>query len=290
MLNLENREKIMKNTTFIKMLMTLGVAMLLNACTGGSGGGADANQTTPVAQGDNPATATGTAVQGGSNYIEVKVNLKDLDGIDLYGETGNPAPYIEVDGVNHPISLSSIPEEHITRNADGIIIAVIDWQVVAPLPSNYGTNARVIMWSLNTESGEFEQKVSQDFYMHTAQEAPKPDPTPTPNTPPKWTASSYDTGKTIEDSTDSTQTIMDLKPVSSDADGDAITYSIVSVNVPGQQTEWNNSISISSGILVVQNLKTNDPETNGNVSVVVKASAKGGSANTTISFTFRNVQ
>ena len=44
------------------------------------------------------------------------------------------------------------------------------------------------------------------------------------NHAPVWTASSYNTGLTIEDTTDNAQTIKDLTAVSSDADGDAITY------------------------------------------------------------------
>lgn len=112
---------------------------------------------------------------------------------------------------------------------------------------------------------------------------------PAPNNPPAWTASSYDTGLTIEDTTDADQTIMDLKPVSSDPEGDPITYSIVSVAAPDEQAEWELSIAIQSGVLIVKNLMTNDPDTSGLVTVVVKATATGGSVKTSVKFNFNNV-
>jgi hypothetical protein len=110
------------------------------------------------------------------------------------------------------------------------------------------------------------------------------------NSAPTWTASSYDTGLTITDASDAEQIIKDLTAVSSDADGDPITYSIVSISVPNQQISWNNSVVIESGVLKVKNLMTNDAETNGNVVVTVRATATGGSSDTTVSFTFNNVQ
>lgn len=112
----------------------------------------------------------------------------------------------------------------------------------------------------------------------------------TSNTAPTWTQASYDTGLTIEDSTDNPQTIMDLVPVSNDLEGDPITYSIVSISVPGQPISWDNSIVIESGFLKVINLMTNDAEANGDVTVTVKAEAIGGSSNADITFTFNNVQ
>ena len=112
------------------------------------------------------------------------------------------------------------------------------------------------------------------------------------NQAPEWTQASYDTGLTIDDSTDDTRNIMDLKFVTSDAENDPITYSIVSISVPGQQIEWDNSVVIESGVLKVKNLMINDPDTNGNVIVTVKAEATGGSNNAdiTFTFTFNNVQ
>jgi hypothetical protein len=99
----------------------------------------------------------------------------------LYGETGHPAPYIDVQGFQQ--ALSSIPEEHITRNADGVVIAVVDWQVMGYFQSSYSTTGKVVMWSVNGESGEYKQIQSQPFTVQTAQ-APTPVPEPEPNTPP----------------------------------------------------------------------------------------------------------
>ena len=119
------------------------------------------------------------------------------------------------------------------------------------------------------------------------------------NAAPTWTASSYDTGLTIEDGTDAVQNIKNLTAVSSDADGDTITYSIVSISVPhvADQVAWDNSVDITpAGVLIVQNLMTNDPNfdaaagSNPIVSVTVKATATGGSNNTVVKFTFVNVQ
>ena len=112
------------------------------------------------------------------------------------------------------------------------------------------------------------------------------------NHAPTWTASSYATGLTITDASDAEQIIKDLTAVSSDADGGAITYSVVSISVPNsvEQTSWNNSVVINSGVLQVQNLMTNDPDVNGVVTVTVKATSTGGSSDTTVSFTFNDVQ
>ena len=110
------------------------------------------------------------------------------------------------------------------------------------------------------------------------------------NLAPTWTQSSYNTGLTITDRTDAAQTIQDLTTISSDPEGDPITYSIVSVSVPSDQAAWDNSVVINSGVLQVQNLMTNDPNTSGTVTVTVKATSSGGSATTTISFTFNDVQ
>jgi hypothetical protein len=265
--------------TLLNTVMVLGLVAGVTACSDNG----DDTPPTPVEIGsDNVGTCTGTQVSADHERVQIKVNCQDIDGLDLYGETGHPVPYIDVQGFQQ--ALSSIPEEHITRNADGIVIAVVDWQVMGYFQSSYSTTGKVVMWSVNGESGEYEQVQSQPFTVQTTQA-----PTPDPNTRPTWTASSYNTGLTIEDVTDAVQNIMDLKAVSSDADGDAITYSIVSISAPSEQAEWNNSISISSGVLIVKNLKTNDPATSGQVIVVVKASAKGGSANTSIKFNFNDV-
>ena len=111
------------------------------------------------------------------------------------------------------------------------------------------------------------------------------------NNAPVWTASSYATGLTVDDTSDNAITIKDLTAVSSDADGDTITYSIVSISQPEplDQTIWNNSVVIQSGVLKVQNLLTQDPNTSGTVTVTVRASDGSSSNDTTVSFTFNNV-
>ncbi len=119
------------------------------------------------------------------------------------------------------------------------------------------------------------------------------DNTPPPaNVAPTWTSSSYATGLNITDAADTAQTIKDLTAVSSDADGDTISYSVVSVSVPSSfdQTAWTNSVYIENGILKVHNLMTNNPNWSGTVTVTIIATATGGSNNTTVSFTFTDVQ
>jgi hypothetical protein len=111
------------------------------------------------------------------------------------------------------------------------------------------------------------------------------------NHAPVWTASSYNTGITVDDTSDNAITIKDLTAVSSDADGDVITYSIVSVSVPSSadQTHWNNSVAINNGVFQVHNLTTNDPDFNGDITVTVRASDGSSSSDTTVTFTFNNV-
>ena len=110
------------------------------------------------------------------------------------------------------------------------------------------------------------------------------------NHAPQWTQSTYDTGLTIIDDSDAPKTIMDLTSVSSDADGDNLTYTIVSVtpSLSGDETAWNNSVYIDNGILKVHNLLTNNPNLDVTVSVVVKVSDGTNSSNTIVNFAFLN--
>lgn len=112
------------------------------------------------------------------------------------------------------------------------------------------------------------------------------------NYAPTWTASSYATGITITDADDTVKTIQDLTTISSDADGDAITYSIVSISVPNafDQTAWDNSVYLDNGVLKVRNLQTNDPDITGTITAIVRATSTGGSNDTGISWGFTNVQ
>lgn len=128
---------------------------------------------------------------------------------------------------------------------------------------------------------------------HTVVVNPKNTTTPTTNTAPTWTQSSYDTNLTIRDDTDAPKTIMDLKAVSSDKEKDPITYSITSISDPkptADHNAWVNSIYIDNGVLKVQNLVKNDPNYDGTVTVTVEATATGGSTNTNINFTFLDFQ
>ncbi|GEM_PF-4619164 len=111
------------------------------------------------------------------------------------------------------------------------------------------------------------------------------------NHAPEWTQSTYDTGLTIRDDSDDPKTIMDLTSVSSDADGDNLTYAIVSVtpSLSGDEIAWNNSVYIDNGVLKVHNLLTNNPNINVTVSVVVKVSDGTSSSNTTVNFDFLNL-
>jgi hypothetical protein len=111
----------------------------------------------------------------------------------------------------------------------------------------------------------------------------------TPNNAPTWTQASYDTGLTIDDSSDASQTIMDLTSVSSDSDGDTISYSIENISSPNDPTAWSNSLYIENGALKVQNLLTNDPNFEGNVIVTIKASDNSLSNDTNVSFTYSDV-
>ena len=115
-----------------------------------------------------------------------------------------------------------------------------------------------------------------------------PDPV---NHAPQWTQSTYDTGLTIIDDSDAPKTIMDLTSASSDADGDNLTYTIVSVTPSnnGDQTAWDNSVYIENGVLKVHNLLTNNPNINGTISVVVRVSDGTSSSNTTVNFEFINL-
>jgi hypothetical protein len=117
-----------------------------------------------------------------------------------------------------------------------------------------------------------------------------------PDTPanhaPTWTASSYDTGLTIRDDNDDPKTIKDLTAVSSDAEGDALSYSIVSISTQSvnDDTPWSNSLYIENGVLKAYNLVINDPNYNGIISVIVKVSDGTNSSNTTVNFDFLNYQ
>ncbi len=114
----------------------------------------------------------------------------------------------------------------------------------------------------------------------------------TDNNAPIWAQPSYDTGLTIQDLTDDPKTIFDLSAVSSDEDGDTITYSVESVSSPGgvEDNKFMSSLFVENGILKIENLITNDPNNDGLITITVKASDGTAFNNADISFTFQDVQ
>ena len=144
-------------------------------------------------------------------------------------------------------------------------------------PSHYALVTQAISPVIGGENPQSDVVITHNFEVN--------------NLAPTWTASSYDTGLTIRDDNDDPKTIKDLTAVSSDADGDAIAYSIVSISTPSvnDDTIWNNSVYIENGVLKVHNLITNDPTFDGTISVVVKVSDGTSSSNTTVNFDFLNL-
>lgn len=140
----------------LKHTMTaLGVGLLLVGC----------NSKSKVSE-DNLGSCKGMQIAADHQTVQIEVNCVDFDGIDLYGETGNRAPYIDVQGFQQP--LSSILEESITRNEDGVVIGVVDREFMGYFPSNYRTTGKVVMWSLNDSNGEYEMIESPEFIIQTA--------------------------------------------------------------------------------------------------------------------------
>ena len=65
--------------------------------------------------------------------------------------------------------------------------------------------------------------------------------------------------------------------------------SYLTPSISGDETTWNNSIYIESGVLKAHNLLTNNPNISGTISVEVIVSDGTSSSNTTVTFTFNNV-
>lgn len=108
---------------------------------------------------------------------------------------------------------------------------------------------------------------------------------------PKWNSSTIASGTNFNDANNNSITIIDLSTVSSDPNGNPITYTLVSVSGNAvDQTAWNNSTSISGNNLIVQNLQTNDPNITGIVTFRVRATSTGGSSTTDITANFTDVQ
>ncbi|RLA84247.1 MAG: hypothetical protein DRG78_01940 [Epsilonproteobacteria bacterium] len=179
-----------------------------------------------------------------------------------------------------------------SKNSSENILVAIEWSDEI---QNKSLNMRDEFENVVSANEIVAQSIAPEIFLSKISEIPMVQtptaPTPT-NSAPTWTASSYDTGLTITDANNNVQIIKDLTAISSDNDGDSITYSIVSISVSNslEQTIWNNSVYIDNGVLKVHNLQTNNPDFNGNIIVTVKAIATGGSNTTTVSFSFNDVQ
>ena len=118
----------------------------------------------------------------------------------------------------------------------------------------------------------------------------------TQNQAPVWTQSVYHVWtfrdrNTADDTPINTpQTLLNLNDNVSDANGDTISFSIVSISVPDtiEQGEWNRAIQINNGVLQLVNLGNEDPDSNWTISIVVQARDWTTTENTTINFIFRN--
>jgi hypothetical protein len=196
------------------------------------------------------------------------VKLEDSDGLS---NTGISFELLDRNDSNNSVYTAMMTDV----GNDGNYTFSIDLQAQSVDASHYTFKTSAISPVIGGENPQSDVVISHNFEVR--------------NLAPTWTATSYNTGLTINDSSDAEQTIQDLTAISSDVDGDTITYSIVSIDVPAEQIEWNNSIYLDNGILKVQNLQTNDPDTSGTVTVRVKATAIGGANDTNVSFTFNNV-
>jgi len=112
------------------------------------------------------------------------------------------------------------------------------------------------------------------------------------NTAPVWTQTSYNTGLTVQDNDDSVNVIQDLSTISSDNEGDSITYTIedVSVPFPTEKSYWLNALYLENKTLKVRNLFSIDPDVDGEIVVTIKASDGIKSSNANISFLYHDTQ
>ena len=248
------------------------------------------------------------------SYIEVLGMYKDFDTVGVYKNTNvystNYSDY-SLDVGYYPIEDIRISAKYDSvKHDDDNYVANVGmkytfdtnkWSPFFKASKNSSQNMLVaIEWSKKIQNkslkmrDEFENAVgtSEIVAQSVAPDVFASKTTAQNNNAPTWTASSYNTGLTVRDNTNDAITIKDLISISSDNDGDAITYTIVSISVPhsNDQTAWNNSVYIDNGVLKVHNLTINDPDMDGTVTVTIKATAIGGSNNTNVSFTFGNTQ
>jgi len=153
------------------MVMALGAVAIMTAC---SDGGSDTPDPVEQVGIDSQGSCTGIQVYADNKRVEFRINCTDSDGIDFLGETGHPAPYIEIDGKK--TQLSSVSEEHLVRNVDGVVTGIIDWQLVCICKANHSTTGKVVMWSVNGESGEYKEIESKPFTVHTVKDPVKSTP------------------------------------------------------------------------------------------------------------------
>ena len=225
--------------------------------------------------------------------VALQIYLVDADPISSVIDlitiaVANIAPTVDA-GVDQSVSVYASASIAATANdVDGVVVSVV-WSEGTSILSNTlsfdYTPTTVATHTLSVTVTDDEGATVSDTMSVTANAAPG-------NQPPEWTQASYDTGLTITDANDDPKVILDLASVSSDPEGDTITYSIINIIVPAGENPdyWTNSLYVENDTLKVHNLMTNDPNISGTIIVTVKAEATGGSNNTDISFTFDDVQ
>lgn len=111
------------------------------------------------------------------------------------------------------------------------------------------------------------------------------------NDTPTFTQSIYETGITVTDASNAAQNILDLNSVTSDSNGDPLSFTIVSFTTPfdnGEITLFENVFQINSGILQAVDLFTGDPDLDGDISITVQVSDGVSSSVATVNLMFGN--
>lgn len=258
------------------MLMSLGLVVGFSACGGGG-------STTPA--GSDSPVVIGDIMVSSSNVSLVKVddiNLSIVNGDDLNVSVviTDTDGVVSVDWNLYLINTGgALIDSGSLSSTDGNYTAELDYTVLSS-DGNYTFvfSAVGVVGGVDPVS---EAQKSFGFEVLTA------------NSAPVWTESSYDTGLTITDADDTAKVILDLSAVSSDADGDDITYTVENVSssvAPLDEQKIKDSLYVDSGVLKIHNLNTNDPDSDATITITVNASATGGSNNADIVFTFDNVQ
>jgi len=246
--------------TFVKMIISLSlVALMCNGC-GGSSGGATSSASNPLSVSND---LNSTLDYNGSLQGDVNITNGAYSSYDFN---------ITADANSSVIKSGTLSNATVTTTATASVSTFAVDVNMSGVDGNFTFNSTIT----GVDSGD-SSTIGHKFVVN-------------PNHAPVWTASSYNTGITVIDDNDNAKIIKDLTAVSSDADGDNLTYTIVSVTPSnnGDQTAWNNSVYVENGVLKVHNLLTNNPNIDVTVSVVLKVSDGTSSSNTTVNFDFLN--